>query len=147
MLFNSCSHNEILNVHILYSYIYTDISECQLQSYSCPSGSKCIDTEGGYMCQCKFGRRGLNCRPIFPAPAAAVLGNHKSHRKQIRSFRTSFMLFMSLDYYLTKTLVKAKSRYGQNIATLHIRSMCHLFFLHPNVVNMGLEFVHINGRI
>ncbi|XP_066333868.1 wall-associated receptor kinase 2-like [Miscanthus floridulus] len=52
----------------------TNINECKPpESNSCPSGSKCIDTEGSYKCPCKFGRRGNDCRPIFPAPAAAVL--------------------------------------------------------------------------
>ncbi|CAO1940181.1 unnamed protein product [Urochloa humidicola] len=50
-----------------------NIDECKLQLYSCPTGSSCMDTEGKYKCQCKFGRRGEDCRPIFPAPAVAVL--------------------------------------------------------------------------
>ncbi|KAL6654669.1 hypothetical protein ACP70R_008134 [Stipagrostis hirtigluma subsp. patula] len=59
-----------------------NINECELRKsdpktyenlYPCPSGSKCIDTDGGYKCECNFGRRGLKCRPIFPATAAAVL--------------------------------------------------------------------------
>ncbi|RCV39662.1 hypothetical protein SETIT_8G241700v2 [Setaria italica] len=51
-----------------------NIDECESpELYPCPSGSNCKDTEGSYMCPCKFGLRGKDCRPIFPAPAAAVL--------------------------------------------------------------------------
>jgi len=52
----------------------TNINECQKPELnSCPSGSKCIDTDGSYNCPCKFGRTGKDCHPIFPAPAAAIL--------------------------------------------------------------------------
>ncbi|CAN6382115.1 unnamed protein product [Urochloa humidicola] len=50
-----------------------NINECQLQLYSCPTGSSCTDTEGNYKCQCKFGRRGENCHPILRTHAVVVL--------------------------------------------------------------------------
>ncbi|XP_066338603.1 wall-associated receptor kinase 2-like isoform X2 [Miscanthus floridulus] len=52
----------------------TNINEClHPESYPCPSGSKCIDTDGGYKCQCKFGRRGKQCGPLIPTTALALL--------------------------------------------------------------------------
>ncbi|XP_066338601.1 wall-associated receptor kinase 2-like [Miscanthus floridulus] len=52
----------------------TNINEClHPESYPCPSGSKCINTDGGYKCQCKFGRRGKQCGPLIPTPALALL--------------------------------------------------------------------------
>ncbi|RCV39665.1 hypothetical protein SETIT_8G241900v2 [Setaria italica] len=77
-----------------------NINEClRPELYPCPSGSNCKDREGSYMCRCKFGRRGKDCRPIFPAPAAAVLATtvaslflalllwsiYKDRKRQIRT--------------------------------------------------------------
>ncbi|TVU23394.1 hypothetical protein EJB05_25757, partial [Eragrostis curvula] len=54
-----------------------NIDECQDPTmYPCPSASTCVDTVGNYTCNCKFGRKGQDCRPIFPAAPAAVLGTH-----------------------------------------------------------------------
>ena len=87
--------------------LYTDIKECQYpQSYPCPSGSKCIDTDGGYKCQCNLFRRGEECRPIIPMTVVALLGEHKSQHKLIRFFCNSmfithclFLLFFTLSMW------------------------------------------------
>ncbi|KAK8448266.1 hypothetical protein SEVIR_8G252300v4 [Setaria viridis] len=79
-----------------------NINECKLPKlYPCPSGTNCKDTEGSYMCPCKFGRRGEHCKPIFPAPAAAVLATTVAslflalllwsiHKDRKRRMRTAF---------------------------------------------------------
>ncbi|CAN6382131.1 unnamed protein product [Urochloa humidicola] len=48
------------------------IDECGLGKPDCGSDRECIGTGGIYQCKCKFGRRGPDCQPIFPAKAAAV---------------------------------------------------------------------------
>uniref|UniRef100_A0A0E0MIA3 Protein kinase domain-containing protein n=1 Tax=Oryza punctata TaxID=4537 RepID=A0A0E0MIA3_ORYPU len=65
-----------------------NINECELRKadpakyeklYPCYRGSRCIDTEGGYECKCRFGLKGngttsdQGCRPIIPAPIVAIL--------------------------------------------------------------------------
>jgi hypothetical protein len=71
----------------LFLLSHTDINECQFpKTHHCPTGSKCIDTDGGYMCHCNLFHRGKDCRPIIPMTVVALLGEHKSHHKLIRFF-------------------------------------------------------------
>ncbi|WVZ50372.1 hypothetical protein U9M48_001630 [Paspalum notatum var. saurae] len=75
---------ELLTVHI-FPYFYADINECELpktndSSYRCGSATTCHDTEGSYMCKCKFLHRGdgkseKGCQPIIPGYAFAIVAS------------------------------------------------------------------------
>nr|AIY68239.1 wall-associated kinase [Zea mays] len=72
--FCKCAHGYDGNPYVQSDGECTNINECQdPKSHNCSSGSKCIDTDGGYYCQCNFFRRGQQCDPLIPMAAVALL--------------------------------------------------------------------------
>ena len=40
-----------------YAKFTTDVNECDRNPWPCPSGGVCHNTEGGYRCSCRKGRK------------------------------------------------------------------------------------------
>lgn len=58
ILILSYTYTRIAYIFDCFIILPTDIDECEVSVTVCPPTSKCINTEGGYVCRCSEGYRG-----------------------------------------------------------------------------------------